>query len=70
MSASAKRSKLLSWYIGAAIILAGVMYLAEELIATPAPTLLEFGVLVVIPSVYLTLMYLTLKSRPDGRSRS
>lgn len=57
------RSKFLSWYIGAAIIFAGVLYLAEKLIATPAPTFLEFGVLIVIPLVYLTLMYLTLKSQ-------
>lgn len=63
MSKPIRRSKFLSWYIGAAIILAGVLYLADELTATPAPTFLEFGVLIVIPLVYLTLMYLTLKSQ-------
>lgn len=58
-----RNSVLLPWYIGGAVILASVIYLADEMIATPAPTLLELGVLVVIPAVYLTLMYLTLKSQ-------
>jgi hypothetical protein len=31
--------------------------------ACPAPTILELGVLIIIPVVYLVLMYLTLTSQ-------
>lgn len=63
MSNGINRSRLLPWYIGAAIIFGSVIFLAEEMLATPAPTALELGVLIIIPLVYLTLMYLTLKSQ-------
>jgi hypothetical protein len=53
------------WYLGGAIILAAIAYVGYLMFAggCPAPTILEFGVLAVIPVVYLVLMYLTLTSQ-------
>jgi hypothetical protein len=53
------------WYIGIVIVLAAVIFTGYQMWATscPAPTIIELGVLTVIPIVYLVLMYLTLVSQ-------
>lgn len=60
-----KRNRLTPWYIGLAIVIAAVIFVGYRMDATdcPAPTFVEFGVLFVIPVVYLVLMYLTLSSQ-------
>ena len=60
-----KRNRLLPWYIGIAIVLLGEIYIAYEMfyVGCPAPVLLELAMLVVIPVVYLVLMYLTFVSQ-------
>ncbi len=60
-----KRNRLTPWYIGLAIVLAAVIYIAYQWTASecPAPGFIEFGVLVILPVVYLALMYLTLSSQ-------
>jgi hypothetical protein len=57
--------RLMPWYIGIIIILAAVIWVGYQMWATscPAPTIIELGVLTVIPIVYLVLMYLTLVSQ-------
>jgi hypothetical protein len=62
---SQKRNRLTPWYIGLLIILAAVIFVGYRMWASscPAPTLIEVGVLTVIPVVYLTLMYLTFVSQ-------
>ncbi len=62
---SQRRNRLTPWYIGMAIVLAAVMFVGWRMWAgnCPAPTFVEIGVLVVIPVVYLVLMYLTLVSQ-------
>lgn len=65
MTGAAKRNRLLPWYIGLAINLAAIAFVGGRMYAgeCPAPTILEIGVLAVIPIVYLTLMYLTFVSQ-------
>lgn len=65
MSDATKRSRLTPWYLGMIVILAAVIYVGYQMVAAacPAPTFLELGVLIVIPIVYLVLMYLTLTSQ-------
>jgi len=60
-----QRNRLTPWLIGLAIVLAAVIFIAYRWTATacPAPAFIEFGVLVVLPVVYLVLMYLTLSSQ-------
>lgn len=60
-----KRNRLTPWYIGLAVVLAAVAFVGYRMQATdcPAPSFVEFGVLVVIPVVYLVLMFLTLSSQ-------
>lgn len=60
-----KRNRLVPWYIGLVIIIAAVAFVGYRMNATdcPAPQIVEFGVLTVIPIVYLFLMYLTLTSQ-------
>lgn len=62
---SPRRNRLRPWYIGMAIVLAAVIFVGYRMWAgnCPAPTILEIGVLVVIPVVYLALMYLTFISQ-------
>jgi hypothetical protein len=59
------RNPLLPWYVGIAVILAAVVYVGYQMffVGCPAPTFVELGVLVIIPVVYLALMYLTFKSQ-------
>jgi hypothetical protein len=65
MAAKTKRDRLLPWYIGMAIVVASVLFVGYRMYATscPAPTFLELFVLLVIPAVYLVLMYLTFISQ-------
>ena len=65
MSGAPKRSRLAPWYLGLIVILVAVVYVGYQMFAAacPAPTFLELGVLIVIPVVYLILMYLTLTSQ-------
>jgi hypothetical protein len=66
MTASAPQNhRLRPWYIGLALVFAAVIFVGYRMWAgnCPAPTIIEIGVLTVIPVVYLWLMYLTLISQ-------
>ncbi len=65
MNQVVRRSRLLPWYIGIAIVVFGEIYIGYEkfVVGCPAPVMLELAVLIVIPIVYLTLMYLTFVSQ-------
>ena len=65
MDQAQKRNRLKPWYIGLLIILPAVIFVGYRMWAgsCPAPTLIEVGVLSVIPAVYLVLMYLTFVSQ-------
>jgi len=60
-----RNHRLMPWYIGIVIVLAAVSFVGYRMWAgnCPAPTIIEIGVLTVIPVVYLVLMYLTLVSQ-------
>ena len=66
MDTSYKRNRMMPWYIGLVIILAVVAYVGYVFHSThcEATGLPEFLVLVVLPAVYLALMYVTLRSQP------
>jgi hypothetical protein len=59
------RNRLTPWYIGLVAILVAVTFVGYRMWAgsCPAPTIVEIGVLTVIPAVYLVLMYLTFVSQ-------
>lgn len=65
MSGTMKRNRLMPWTIGLVIIVLAVLYAGWTLLssdcAVPAPTVVL--ALVVMPTVYLVLMYLTLTSQ-------
>ncbi|MFY9735432.1 MAG: hypothetical protein WAL02_09915 [Rhodoplanes sp.] len=65
MNQGVRRNRLMPWFIGIAVILAAVFYVGYQMffVGCPAPTFVELGVLIVIPVVYLALMYLTLISQ-------
>ena len=65
MKAGAQRSRLLPWYVGLAVIVLAVGYIGYQMFAgaCPAPTAVELIVLLILPAVYLWLMYLTLVSQ-------
>jgi hypothetical protein len=65
MNEVVKRNRLLPWYIGIGIVVLGELYIAYQMfyVGCPAPMALELGILIVIPLVYLTLMYLTFTSQ-------
>jgi hypothetical protein len=65
MNGTTKRNRLLPWFIGLAINLVVIAFVGGRMYAgeCPAPTILEIGVLAVVPIVYLTLMYLTFVSQ-------
>jgi hypothetical protein len=70
-----RRNPLLPWIIGLIIIVISDIYIGHLFYATQcqAPAIAQFLVLIVVPAVYLVLMYLTLKSQPrpcEGGSRS
>lgn len=60
-----RRNALLPWFIGLAVIVAADLWIAYRMFSTacPASGLAQVLVLVVIPAVYLALMYLTLRSQ-------
>ena len=60
-----RRDRFGPWHAGIAIILAAVAFIGYRMWAgaCPAPTIIEIGVLTVIPIVYLVLMYLTFISQ-------
>jgi hypothetical protein len=60
-----QRNRLLPWYIGLAIIVLAVAFVGYRMYAAacPAPIGVQFIVLLIIPTVYLALMYLTLVSQ-------
>lgn len=60
----ARRDRLMPWYIGLVVILAAVVFVGYRMAASNcAPVPIELGVLVVVPVVYLVLMYLTFVSQ-------
>ena len=65
MTTRSKRNPLLPWFIGLAINLVAVVIVGIWMFESKcdAPGYLQFGVLVVIPAVYMTLAYLTFKSQ-------
>ena len=65
MNQIVRRNRLLPWYIGIAVIIAAKIVVAYQMfyVGCPAPVLLELAMLVVIPAVYLVLMYLTFFSQ-------
>jgi hypothetical protein len=67
MPVAQRRNPLLPWFIGLAIIAIVEIYIGYLFFgaACEAPGIAQFMVLVAIPAVYLTLMYLTLKRQPD-----
>jgi len=57
-------NRLTPWFVGAIIIFAAVLYVGYRMaVSNCAPVPIEFGVLAVIPIVYLVLMYLTFVSQ-------
>ena len=64
--ANRRHSRLFPWYVGTGIILAfelyvGLLYFGP---ACPAPALPQIMVLVGLPVVYLTLMFIALRGQP------
>jgi len=59
------RNVLLPWFLGIAIVVIADLWVVYYMFAAncPAPGFVEALVVIVIPVVYLTLMYLTLKSQ-------
>jgi hypothetical protein len=62
MAVLRSRNHLVSWLIGLVITLAVVIWIGVRMGAeSPAPPFINFIVLAILPAVYLTLMYLTLR---------
>jgi hypothetical protein len=59
------RNRLTPRYVGLLIVFATVPFVGYRMWSgtSPAPTVIEFGVLAVVPIVYLVLMYLTFISQ-------
>lgn len=66
MAETTRRNPLLPWFIGLGIIIPADIYIGYQFLATAcsAPVIAQALVVVVVPVVYLTLMYLTFKSQP------
>ena len=64
MQHATKRNPLLPWLIGLVIVAAADIWVVFRMYATdcPAPGFVEAIVVLVLPAVYLALMYLTLKT--------
>jgi len=62
---TAGRNRLTPWYIGLAVIVVAAAYTGYQLfiVGCAAPTIPKLGVVLVMPAVYLVLMYLTLTSQ-------
>lgn len=65
MPLAKKRNVLLPWFIGLAIVAVADIWVAYQMFATAcqAPGLVQAMVVIVIPAVYLALMYVTFKSQ-------
>ena len=65
MQQARKRNVLLPWFIGIVIVALADLWVVYRMFATdcPAPGIVEAIVVIVIPVVYLVLMYMTLKSQ-------
>jgi hypothetical protein len=65
MNKIVRRNRLTPWYIGIAIVLVAVVYVGYQVFSTDCAvaTPVVFIFLVVLPVVYLVLMYLTLTSQ-------
>lgn len=65
MNTVAKRNRLMPWYIGLAVLVAAVIYTGYQMFVTgcEAPPIVQLIVLLVVPGVYIVLMYLTLTSQ-------
>ena len=65
MNQIVRRNRLMPWYIGIAVILVAITYVGYQMfyVGCPAPIGIELGALIIIPVVYLTLMYLTFVSQ-------
>ena len=65
MQQARKRNVLLPWFIGIVIVALTDLWVVYRMFAThcPAPGIVEAIVVIIIPVVYLGLMYLTLKSQ-------
>jgi hypothetical protein len=65
MNQFAKQNRLLPWFVGFCVIVLAVAYVGYQMffVGCPAPTFVELIVLIVIPVVYLFLMYLTFVSQ-------
>lgn len=65
MNGTHRRNRLTPWYIGIVIVLLAVAWVGYQMSfgGCPAPTAVELIVLIVIPAVYLVLMYLTFTSQ-------
>lgn len=63
---SAQHSRLYPWYMGVAVIVAFEMVVASLFFgpACSAPAIPQILVLVVLPVIYLGLMFLALRSQP------
>ena len=66
MATTQQRNPLFPWIVGLIIIAVVDVYIGYLFYATEcqAPGIAQFLVLVVVPVVYLVLMYMTLKSQP------
>ncbi|WP_119419834.1 hypothetical protein [Desertibaculum subflavum] len=65
MAQASKRQPLLPWIIGVAVVILADIWVVQRMFATdcPAPGIVEAIVVIVIPVVYLALMFLTFKSQ-------
>ncbi|MGB8273962.1 MAG: hypothetical protein WCF16_01690 [Alphaproteobacteria bacterium] len=59
------RNVLLPWFVGIVILVLADLWIVYRMFATscPAPGVAEALVVIVIPVIYLALMYVTLKSQ-------
>ncbi|MEP0707199.1 MAG: hypothetical protein ABJL17_01110 [Parvibaculum sp.] len=71
MAKQSQRNPLLAWWVGLAIIAAAVIYFAYRFACMECGHpggAVEFIVLGIVPVVYLTLMYMTLRSQAKSES--
>lgn len=61
----AERKGRAAWYVGAGVVAIGVLIAAYEMlvVGTPAPMFLELMILLGIPAIYLSLMYVSLTKK-------
>jgi len=60
-----KRNRLMPWFIGLAIIVLADLWIAYRMFCTAceAPGVVQALVVIVVPGIYLVLMYITFKSQ-------